>query len=453
MNEINDGSYKNYYENGNLKGETELNSEGIRHGITKIYHENGQLQAQLEYTNGKQKDGEIISFHDNGNKARCINLLNGNYEGDFIEWHKNGVISRKGVYENDKVIFDNLHFPTGEIKIRRVWNNEIKSEEYEYDIDGNIICEYKNKEGKIEQTNYYSNGNIRFEVKKNSLNENDIDFKDTHEYKSYWINGNLMCKSKFNYKYYNQHFPKTDVVEEKFLENGDPILSINKDSSDSNSYSSGERKETEEIKKTEIDGDQKVVTGYYKNGTIKFIKYYKSKWNKFLSRDVYDEYGKWIFYNIDGEILNERNFIYNEENDEIIEVKNNRNEDLYKKIIDNLKFNIYLDRISKNDKYTFYKIKIEFDDEEEFEGIDLLDIHENDGTVIGETQLSKDITKIIRGIALTSSRNGENIFQINELGKIKEDKFFRKTEISSHYVREHNEIYKNFHYENIFSIS
>ena len=117
-----DNVIKEYHENDNLKEEREVNSEGKSHGITKIYHQNGQLQVQLEYTNGKQKDGEIISFHDNGNKARCINLLNGNYEGDFIEWHKNGVISRKGVYENDKVIFDNLHFPTGEIKIRAQLN-------------------------------------------------------------------------------------------------------------------------------------------------------------------------------------------------------------------------------------------------------------------------------------------------------------------------------------------
>ena len=103
-----DNVIKEYHENGNLKGETELNSEGIRHGITKIYHENGQLQIQVEFTNGKQNNGEIISFHDNGNKARCVNLLDENYEGDFIEWHKNGVISRKGVYENDEIVEEQL---------------------------------------------------------------------------------------------------------------------------------------------------------------------------------------------------------------------------------------------------------------------------------------------------------------------------------------------------------
>ena len=99
---------KEYHENGNIKEETEVNSEGVRHGIKKIYHENGQLQVQVEYTNGKQNDGEIISFHDNGNKARCVNLLDGNFEGDFIEWHKNGIISRKGVYENHEIVEEQL---------------------------------------------------------------------------------------------------------------------------------------------------------------------------------------------------------------------------------------------------------------------------------------------------------------------------------------------------------
>lgn len=103
-----DNVIKEYHENGNLKEEGEVNSEGVRHGLTKLYHENGQLRIQVEFTNGKQNDGEIISFHDNGNKARCVNLSDGNYEGHFIEWHKNGVISRKGVYENDEIVEEQL---------------------------------------------------------------------------------------------------------------------------------------------------------------------------------------------------------------------------------------------------------------------------------------------------------------------------------------------------------
>ena len=95
---------RQYHENGNIKIEKQVNNEGKSHGITKIYHDNGQLQVQLEYSNGKQNDGEIISFHDNGTKARCVNIIDGKYEGDFFEWHKNGFMSRKGIYENDQVI-------------------------------------------------------------------------------------------------------------------------------------------------------------------------------------------------------------------------------------------------------------------------------------------------------------------------------------------------------------
>ena len=106
--ELNEKVIIEYHENGNIKLERQINSEGKRHGKTKIYHDNGQLKTEVEFTNGKQNDGEIISFYDNGNKARCVFLVNGNYEGEFFEWHKNGVMSRKGLYENDEVVKEEL---------------------------------------------------------------------------------------------------------------------------------------------------------------------------------------------------------------------------------------------------------------------------------------------------------------------------------------------------------
>jgi antitoxin component YwqK of YwqJK toxin-antitoxin module len=408
-----------YHINGNIKEEFQINKIKERNGITRMYHENGQLQVEINFTNGIQDDGTIISYHDNGKKARSVFLVDGNFEGDFFEWHKNGEMSKKGLYKNDGIV----------------------EEECVYDLDGNLIYEYKNKEGEIKQINYYSNGNIRFEVKIRSLKENDFDSQNTHEYKSYWINGNLMCKSKFNYEA-SILTNKRNAVEEMFLENGDPILL--EDSSNSNYYSSGERKETEDIKKTEGDEDLKIVTGYYKNGATKYIKYFKSDSDGYFS----DEFGNWVYYNKEGELLNKKKFPY--EDDDYTGVVKSRNEDLYKKIIDNLKFNIYLDEISKNDRYTYYKIKIISEDNEEFEGIDLLSIYREDWHVVGKTQLSKNIAKIIKGIALTSSRNGENIFKINDLGKTKKDKLFEMTKIaSSHYVLEHSRISDNFHYENI----
>ena len=156
-----------YHINGNIKEEFQINKIKERNGITRMYHENGQLQVEINFTNGIQDDGTIISYHDNGKKARSVFLVDGNFEGDFFEWHKNGEMSKKGLYKNDGIV----------------------EEECVYDLDGNLIYEYKNKEGEIKQINYYSNGNIRFEVKIRSLKENDFDSQNTHEYKSYWING------------------------------------------------------------------------------------------------------------------------------------------------------------------------------------------------------------------------------------------------------------------------
>ena len=77
---------RSYFPNKKIKEYWEVNKDGKRHGKTILYHENGQLRVELIHTDGKQNNGEIISFHDNGSKARCVNLFNGQFQGDFQEW-------------------------------------------------------------------------------------------------------------------------------------------------------------------------------------------------------------------------------------------------------------------------------------------------------------------------------------------------------------------------------
>lgn len=81
---------REFYENGNIKEEYQINESGKHHGTKKLYHENGQLQVEVNYTNGIQDDGTTISYHDNGIKARQVILLNGKFNGEFSEWHENG---------------------------------------------------------------------------------------------------------------------------------------------------------------------------------------------------------------------------------------------------------------------------------------------------------------------------------------------------------------------------
>ena len=88
---------KTYYDNGNIKQENEVNKDGKPHGTSKLYHENGQLRAEVGWTDGIQNDGNIVSYHENGTKARSVTLIDGSFQGEFFEWHTNGVLSCQGV--------------------------------------------------------------------------------------------------------------------------------------------------------------------------------------------------------------------------------------------------------------------------------------------------------------------------------------------------------------------
>ena len=89
---------KTYYDNGNIKQESQVNKEGKTHGALKLYHENGQLRVEAEFTNGIQNDGNIVSYHENGTKARSVILKDGSFQGEFFEWHTNGALSCQGIY-------------------------------------------------------------------------------------------------------------------------------------------------------------------------------------------------------------------------------------------------------------------------------------------------------------------------------------------------------------------
>ena len=61
---------KEYFEDGKLLREFQVNKKGQKNGFLKQYHSNGELQVELSYTDGVQNGGTVVSFHSNGVKAR-----------------------------------------------------------------------------------------------------------------------------------------------------------------------------------------------------------------------------------------------------------------------------------------------------------------------------------------------------------------------------------------------
>lgn len=407
-----------------------LNENNNKNGEEKFFHDDGSIKNIFYWENGVQQ-GPAYTYDMQGNLIKKSNIVNGAYHGEQIEY-----------------------YPSGSTKIKRIWVDDFKSDEYEYNLDGDLICEYNNDGKKVKQTNYYKNGNIRFKVEKPIFTSNYEE--NLHTYNSYWLNGELMCNSKFNFKWF-AYLKKEIIVEDKYLINGEVLNDIeSKNKSKEDCYNTGERKKSVSVETKPGVGDLEVETGYYKNGNTKYIKYYKrlKQYTEGVNKDLFDTecYGNWIFLSKSGEVLYERRFIIDKKPGDYHEyssVVNIRNEDAFNKVIDELKFNVFLGSISKNKEYTYYLINISLADEdyEEYDGIDLFEIREEEYHVIGYTQLSKDISKIERSLAITSSRNGEFVFSIKDIGRIvvdKADVFAAKT----HYVREQDDYYQNFCYEN-----
>jgi len=123
---------REFYENGNIKEEYQINESGKHHGTTKLYHENGQLKVEVNWTNGIQDDGEIISYHDNGVKARQVIMLEGCFNGAFTEWHKNGKLKRRSFYEANMIHGD-----------YKTWDNlgNLKNDFFKHKFIDTIDCE------------------------------------------------------------------------------------------------------------------------------------------------------------------------------------------------------------------------------------------------------------------------------------------------------------------------
>ena len=170
---------KTYYDNGNIKQEEQVNQEGKTHGTVKLYYENGQLRAEGEFTNGIQNDGNIVSYHENGTKARSVILKDGSFQGEFFEWHTNGVLSCQGIYKD------------GEVIERIIWDEDgsLKAEKIEIST---------NKEFKELMSNYSFDNIEEFQVDINLVKgfaTREMKWYGKYEGYKYTIFGNDLCKS------------------------------------------------------------------------------------------------------------------------------------------------------------------------------------------------------------------------------------------------------------------
>ena len=161
---------KEYDEKGNIKYEyIQLINGNIK---KKEYNKKGQLKFESEYIIRKEKDFEqkksdegywVKDKGDNGNLV---------YECEFVDGKRNG----KG----------KEYYREGKLKFEGLFVNGLKWEGKEYDLDGNIIYELKNGNGKVKE---YSGYYLKFEGeylngKRNGIGI-ELDYSKTKSYGNY----------------------------------------------------------------------------------------------------------------------------------------------------------------------------------------------------------------------------------------------------------------------------
>lgn len=127
-----------YYENGTVKTEAEINGDDKLNGKFIAYYPDGQIEAQMNYTEGKI-DGIYKTYYKDGTIRNLYHYKKGQKDGVF-----------------------KIFYPNGDLKIiGRYYKDEPDSLGYEYFDDGEIQRIYKYNKGKLEYLKGFDkSGNI-----------------------------------------------------------------------------------------------------------------------------------------------------------------------------------------------------------------------------------------------------------------------------------------------------
>ena len=139
-NGILSGSYREYYNSGNLKLE-QFYSSGKLEGVSKSFYEDGSTKEMLNYSNGLLT-GERSYFWSNGLLKESNQFEKGIMTGENTYFFSNGQIQKK--FELDQ--YGRRHglwedyYSNGQIKeISEYKNGQIILEKVRYSEDGSII--------------------------------------------------------------------------------------------------------------------------------------------------------------------------------------------------------------------------------------------------------------------------------------------------------------------------
>ncbi len=198
------GEWKWYYENGNIKSKvTYFNDK--KNGECYDYYENGKLErTQLFIKNGTLS--EVINYYDSkGNSLDKGTVKNGT---GILKKYNQGILSKNVTYKNGKTSSIEEFYDNG--KLKKHYNYNIEGEELDGELDGEWKEYYKNghlktlgmysiilfppfnQTGKNDTWKYYhKNGKLRMIGKLDNGEK-------LGEWKEYDENGNLLKIETYN---------------------------------------------------------------------------------------------------------------------------------------------------------------------------------------------------------------------------------------------------------------
>jgi antitoxin component YwqK of YwqJK toxin-antitoxin module len=138
---------KEYYPNGNVRIELELENE-VADGYFREYYNDGQLKIEGRYKNGL-KEGIHSWYYSNGGLKQENELKDGVLHGFHKEYYNNGVLKKNGVFVNgiqDEEV--TTYYPSGKLETKEFYKNGKSNRVFEeFYENGNKLMYAELKDG------------------------------------------------------------------------------------------------------------------------------------------------------------------------------------------------------------------------------------------------------------------------------------------------------------------
>lgn len=97
------GVTKTFFKNGVVATETEVDENGVSHGLSKVFLKDGSQRAEGHNVHGKM-DGEWKWWRPDGKIWQVGNFKLGSREGTWLRYKKDGNLEVTKVFKDDKEI-------------------------------------------------------------------------------------------------------------------------------------------------------------------------------------------------------------------------------------------------------------------------------------------------------------------------------------------------------------